>query len=163
MLLYKHVPGKGFYLLSEDIGEVATRSLVGRGGVQADFDRDGRWDLLVMRFGGTPLFLRNTSATNHHWIECQLRQDGGNTRALGALLEVTSGGQTRAAQAGGGVSYLSQHSDVIHWGLGTSEKVDRLRIRWPDGAEDIYENLEVNRRHEFRHVAGYASSQVRSR
>ena len=43
-----------------------------------------------------------------------------------------------------GVSYLSQDSRVLHWGLSAATRVDRLEVRWHAGVTNVVENLEAN-------------------
>lgn len=110
---------------------------VGRGGVQADFDRDGRVDLAVMVHGGKAKILRNVSHSAGHWLGVKLRQTGGNRFAIGARVYVTAGGKTQMAELGSSASYLSQNDQTLHFGLGSATKVDRLQIVWPDRPEDL--------------------------
>ncbi len=155
MLLYEHRADKGFFPIAAQACPALGRPFVGRGGVQADFDQDGRCDLLVLRFGDTPLYLRNTTRTDHHWIQLRLRQTGGNTHALGTVVRVTAGGVTRMAQVGAGPSYLSQHSDIVHIGLGPADRVDRVEVLWPDGAVETLGGLPVDRRVRLAHAGRY--------
>jgi hypothetical protein len=32
----------------------------------------------------------------------------------------------------------------VHFGLGSSTKVERLKVRWPSGAEQVLEGVEVD-------------------
>jgi hypothetical protein len=43
---------------------------------------------------------------------------------------------------GGG--YFSQSEQLLHFGLGGATRVDRLIVRWPDGAEHILEDLPAD-------------------
>ena len=40
---------------------------------------------------------------------------------------------------------------VLHFGLGTIEKIDSLVITWPDRTQTIYQNLALNQRHVFEY------------
>ena len=62
----------------------------------------------------------------------------------GALVKLYAGGaiMTRQVQAAGG--YLSQSSNVLHFGLGERTQLDRVEIRWPSGVEQRLENVAAN-------------------
>ncbi len=136
-------------------GAAWARPMVGRGGAQLDFDRDGRMDLVLCVHGGSPLLLRNESAAAGNWVAVELRQRGGNTAALGARVYVTAGGTTRMDELGSSPSYLSQNEPVVHFGIGAAERVDVVRIVWPDGAEEELRRVPVNERLRFEHRADY--------
>jgi tetratricopeptide (TPR) repeat protein len=45
----------------------------------------------------------------------------------------------------GSSSYLSQDGHRLHIGLGSAVKIDRLEVRWPRGAPEIWTNLPADR------------------
>jgi len=137
------------------LGEWA-RPIVARGGAQLDWDRDGRIDLVWVVHSGEPLVLKNTSVTVGHWLRVTLRQKNLNTQALGARVYLTAGGRTWLEEVGASSSYLSQHELTLHFGLGDASAIDSLRIIWPDGQQETYEHLDVDRSMEFMHAADYA-------
>ena len=44
-----------------------------------------------------------------------------------------------------GGSYFSQNDLRVHFGLGKTDKVELLEIRWPSGAIDSLKDLKANR------------------
>jgi len=135
-------------------------AFVGRGGAQVDFDGDGRVDLVLVAHGGEAMVLRNVSPRHtpivggaaraalarvaRHWLGVDLRQTGGNTYALGARVYLTACGRTQMAEVGCSPSYLSQDALRLHFGLGECERVDSLRIVWPDGTEEVHRPADVD-------------------
>ena len=61
-----------------------------------------------------------------------------NTRALGATVRLTTAGVTQTRLVRTGSSYLSQSETTLTFGLGAAERVERLEVRWPGGAEGVY-------------------------
>jgi hypothetical protein len=51
--------------------------------------------------------------------------------------------QTDEIHSGG--SYLSQNDLRVHFGLGTSEKVESVTIHWPSGKVETLSSLPANR------------------
>ncbi len=135
---------EGFFDLGEAAGAWFAEEAVGRGGALADYDRDGDLDLVVLNHGGPAVLLRN-DGEGGHWLEVSLTADGGNTAALGATARVTAGGRSHVRGVGLQSSYLGQNELVLHFGLGDAERVDALEVRWPDGASQRFEGLEVDR------------------
>ncbi len=132
-----------------------TEPFVGRGGAAADFDQDGRVDLVFLVHGGEPILLRNVSQGVGHWLTVRLRQTGGNRMAVGGRVYVTVGDLTQMAEVGSSASYLSQDDQTLHFGVGGATKVDTLRIVWPDGAEETRHNVPVDELLLFAHDARY--------
>ncbi|NOT01445.1 MAG: CRTAC1 family protein [Phycisphaerales bacterium] len=147
---------QGYVEVAARASTVLDRPIVGRGGAQVDFDKDGRMDLIVAVHGGEPLVLRNTSAKVGHWVRVLLRQVGGNTRALGARVYVSAGGTTQMAEVGASSSYLSQDDLAVHFGVGAATQVESLRIVWPDGAEEVHRGVAVDRSWSFEHEGDYS-------
>ncbi len=143
--LFRQEPERGFFEMAEQSCPALAAPIVGRGGAHADFDGDGRLDLAVLEHGGEVQLLRNVAPETGHWIGVQLRQRGGNTRALGARVQVTTGSLVQTAQVGADGSYLSQSQTCLHFGLGPAETIDELTITWPDGAREVHRSLPVDR------------------
>lgn len=106
-----------------------------RGAAFADYDADGRVDVLISQnAAGTKLY-RNTGAKPG--LRVRLRGDPGNPAAIGAAirLEYPDGtlGPLREVRAGGG--YWSQDDPVQVMGLAATPTV--VRVRWPDGSETV--------------------------
>ena len=146
----------------EGFVEVAARAcdclippFVGRGGAQADFDRDGRVDLALAVHSGQPLILRNTSHPAGNWLRVRLRQSGGNFFATGARVVVATETKTLMDEVGCSSSYLSQHESVLHFGLGRETSARLLQVLWPDGEIEEHEAVNANQEVLLRHAAHY--------
>ena len=62
------------------------------------------------------------------------RVQGGPKRpAVGAQVSLSVAGQVRRAPIVTGDSFLAQHTDVVHFGLGAVESLEWVEVRWPDG------------------------------
>ncbi len=155
LYLFQQEPEKGFFEVGRQASPTLEQRFVGRGGAHADYDSDGRVDIAVAVHGGQPLLLHNTSSGNGHWLGIRLRQQGGNTRAIGARVSVRSGGRVQTAQVGGGGSYLSQHADDLHFGLGDEAGAVEITIHWPDGSVETHPEIQPDRLVKLSHNAAY--------
>ena len=112
----------------------------GRGALVADFNLDGKLDILQIDRGANVALFRNLGAKNGdgpplpsgNWTEIRLAEPNPNRNAVGAKIAVKTGvrTQTRTIQVGGGDA--SGHAGWVHVGLGTAERAE-IRVQWPDG------------------------------
>ncbi|HJN08976.1 MAG TPA: CRTAC1 family protein [Pirellulaceae bacterium] len=149
--VFRQQPPRGFFEIGRQACPRLGEPIVGRGGAHADYDGDGRLDLAIMVHGGEPIVLRNTSSDSGHWIGVRLRQQGGNTSALGARVAIRIGDRVQTAQVGADGSYLSQSPTDLHFGLADTETVDEITIHWPDGSQDRYENVACDQVVQYSH------------
>jgi hypothetical protein len=120
-----------------------------------DLDRDGRPDLLVAEYSfaekGFVLDLhvyQNILPTNHHWIGLRIPGAVNGRWPTGATVRLRVGDRWQMAPLMTGDSFLSQHANTVHFGLGSVDHVDELQIRWPGGFTVHIDEPEVDRYYE---------------
>ena len=105
-----------------------------RGAAFADYNADGRTDLVVSQNGAQTKLFRNVGAVPGIRVRLVGNQD--NPHAIGAtvrLVYVDGRGPAREVQAGSG--YWSQNGAVQVLGVGG--EMTGVWVRWPDGTETI--------------------------
>lgn len=141
------------YLPVSDPGDIAT-PMVGRGAAYADIDADGDLDIAVLQNGRAAVLLRNDQQLGHHWLRVQLEGSSANRSAIGAIVELTAGGQTQRRQVMPTRSYLSQVELPVTFGLGNSQSVDSLTVTWPGGQRQTVPVEHVDTVLTIRQAAG---------
>ena len=108
----------------------------------SDLDNDGDLDLVVNNLEDIASVYRNNS-TNTNFIGFELKGKY-NEIPLGSRvhLKTDKGYQMQELTLSRG--YLSSVSPRIHFGLGTSTKIDEILIQWPDGNQLKVENSKLN-------------------
>jgi hypothetical protein len=104
-----------------------------RGAAVADFDLDGRLDILVLNRRAPMEIYRNETQNTGHWLGVKLIQDGGNLNAIGA--RVTVGQDIQQVYIGGG--HAGGQALPLHFGLGSSTEVS-ITVEWPDGLVNVH-------------------------
>jgi hypothetical protein len=105
-----------------------------RGCAAADYDHDGRLDLVVSQNGNVPVLYRNEAAKPG--LRVRLVGPAGNLTGVGATIRVHSGdraGPLREVQAGSG--YWSQNAAVQVFAQPVGDA--KIWVRWPGGKETI--------------------------
>jgi len=123
------------------------RELLTRAGCIADFDNDGRLDVLLTHIDDAPILLRNAEDGKAHWITLALRPRGGAGEAFGAVVEVEAGGRMWRRLSHAPSGYLSQNDPRLHFGLGDAKRVERVTVLWAGGHKQVFENLAPDRIH----------------
>ncbi|HLF64955.1 MAG TPA: FG-GAP-like repeat-containing protein [Saprospiraceae bacterium] len=121
------------------------------GTAYADFDLDGRLDIVVANEGpddGNQIF-RNVE-TSGNYIAFDLEGMISNSQAIGSRVVLYSGDLTQTGYVVGGSGYASQNSSVVHFGLGDLTSIDSVVIYWPSGLRQKSGKLKINQRYNVR-------------
>jgi ASPIC and UnbV. len=141
-----HGIGNGkFTDVSNQAGPVLNVKTVSRGACFADYDNDGKIDAFVINLGDPATLLHNVSQNSNHWLTVQLKGKKSNRDGIRAHLELVAGSRKQIVERFAGSGYLSQDDGRIHFGLGTATKAERLTVHWPDGQEQVLENVAIDR------------------
>ena len=138
----------------EDMSAIAgvADTLRSRGAVYADFDKDGRLDMMVSNVHSDEdsahvSYFHNISQNNNHWVEFDLEGVQSNRDAYGSHVTIWLDGRPTLAEVDGGSSHASKSSSIVHFGLGESTLVDSVQIVFPSGITTTLTSLAVDQRH----------------
>ena len=150
--LFRNVGGGRFVDFSDEAGRYFRTKTLARAVALADFDNDGDIDIVVTHLDRPPALLRNDSRPRGHFLGLELAGDSPSGTAIGAVIRVACGDRVSSHTLYAGGSYLTSSDPRLLVGLGEHERVDRLTIRWPGGAEQTFEGLDAD--HYYRIVEG---------
>lgn len=112
-----------------------------------DYNNDGYLDIIVTNSNKEMFFYENKSGTEDwdkkHWLKIALEGTTSNRDAIGSRIEISTaeGTQYRFYH---GTNFLSQSLQPVHFGLGSDSVVSQIKITWPSGLTEEYENIPVN-------------------
>jgi len=138
------------------------RPALSNGAVYADLDNDGDLDLVINNINENAFVYKNMSREQSHtsYLSVELQGKGGNTKAVGAKVYVYTGGLLQYEELNPNRGYLSSVSTVLHFGLGALQRIDSVRIIWPDQTTQLLKDVAVNQLLKIREEGdgvGYAS------
>jgi len=140
-----HNDGKKLMDVSEVSGAALQLEAVGRGLAIGDLNNDGRVDMIATNNNGRPWLLLNQDQSDGHWLLVQTEGTRTNRMGLGAEVAVLRRGRKplwRRSQPDG--SYVSASDPRVHFGLGDSEKIDGVVVRWVGGSAEVFRNVKTD-------------------
>ena len=137
--------GKGRYTLEKKrAGTFSSRAEASRGLAFADIDSDGDTDLVQSNIGNVLRVFRNEAQrSGNHWL--RVRALTGARDDLGALVTIAAGNRVLRRPVLSSSSFACASEATAHFGLGSSDTIDSLTIRWSDGASESFNAGGVDR------------------
>lgn len=117
-----------------------------QGAAYADFDNDGDLDLVINNMNMEAGFYQNMANENNVFNSILIDLEGPalNKKGIGAIIEVFTGEQKQVYELTPYRGYMSTCEPVAHFGLGTSETIDKINVIWPDNKMNELINVSVN-------------------
>jgi len=154
--LLMNLEGNGFVNVAFLLG--VADSFDSRSALSGDLDLDGRVDLVVVEdqgLKGQRLHIyQNRLETGNHWIGIRLVEEGDGISPVGASVSVHTAEQTHVGRIVTGETVMGQHPTTLHFGLGSSTRVESIEVRWPNGMTRIIHGPEIDRYHRIEAAGG---------
>ena len=132
--------GQGRFRDGTEESGLAAAVAVHRGCGVADFDADGRQDVVVLALGSDAELWKNESAPANRWLVVRLVGSRSNRDGIGARVSV--GNQVRTMTTA--LGYASSSHAGLHFGLGPSAERVRVEVQWPSGARQVVDDVGSN-------------------
>ena len=126
----------------------------------ADYDNDGKIDMFITVNGqqiedgkgniifdanqGKGILLQNRSKTKNNWIKVRLEGVQSNRDGFGTVVNIQSNNIDQKQSLVSGQGYFSNHAKELYFGLGNSDIVDIVEIKWPSGLKQIFNDVSSN-------------------
>lgn len=136
--VFRNAGGRGFDALP--VGSAGLH----RGAAFADFDGDGRVDVVVTRLNEPAVLYRNVSPDRNHWLRLRLTGTASNRDAIGATVRVVTATGSQWNHVTASVGYASSSELVVHFGLGRDAVAQTVEIQWPLGKKQTLTDVAAN-------------------
>ena len=151
--------------MSQESGVLSAGKRIHRAAIFGDYDDDGRMDFYVVNNGEEAydddsdragVLFHNVSTEAGNWLKVRLQGTTSNRDAFGAKLVLTIDGHRQVREHVSGEGYFSANAPELHFGLGSSEVISKLEVRWPSGRTVVLEDVDANQT--LRLIEGAASA-----
>ncbi|RYF97760.1 MAG: RNA-binding protein, partial [Chitinophagaceae bacterium] len=118
------------------------------GAAYADLDNDGDLDLVINNINDVAHVYENTSALpgkgGSNYLSVKLKGDRSNINGLGTFIELHYKNKIQVYEQTPYRGYLSTVQLNAHFGLDSTEKIDSIIIKWPNGKSQKLLNVSTN-------------------
>ncbi|GAB3533574.1 VCBS repeat-containing protein [Pontibacter brevis] len=121
------------------------------GAAYADLDNDGDLDFIVNNINDSAFVYQNNlyaakkGEGENHFLRLEFKGAAPNAAGLGAMATIYYGkGKKQHHENSVYKGYLSSVEGIAHFGLGSVDKVDSLKVVWPNGKYQLLRNIRVD-------------------
>ena len=153
--------GNGLYKdISSSSGILEAGQRIHRSAMFADYDDDGKIDMFITVNGqqiedgkgntvfdpnqGRGILFQNQSKTKNNWIKIRLEGNQSNRDAFGTAVSLISNKIKQKQFLISGEGYFSSHAKELYFGLGQSNMIDNIQIKWPNGLIQTFKDILPN-------------------
>ncbi len=143
-LLY-HNRGNGTFAdVSQIAGPAIAAPTPARGLAVGDLWNDGRLSAVIVNRNAPPNLLVNQKNYLNHWIEIKTVGTRSNRSGIGARVSVKTEWNQQTSEVRSGSSYISNSDIRVHFGLGATNQIQHIEVRWPSGLVERFRNATVD-------------------
>jgi len=155
-ILYRNNGNSTFTDISAQAGSAITTPTSARGLAVGDLWNNGQLSAVISNMNAHASLLVNEIKSPNHWIAFRTVGTKSNHDGIGARVTVRAGGRLRVDEVRSGSSYSSSSDMRVHFGLGQTDKIEFVEVRWPSGLLERFAGLAVDSIHELKEATGAA-------
>ena len=119
---------------------------VSSGASYVDLDNDGDLDLIVCN-NNEPVWIYKNNAdkiSENNYLKIKLKGTAHNTYGIGAKVIVTTKKIDQEQEMYPVRGYQSSVDYVLNFGIGKENKIEKVKVIWPDGKQSVVSNPAIN-------------------
>ncbi len=116
------------------------------GVVYADLDNDGDLEIVTNNIDDTASVFENRSSEINNFLQVAFNGNGKNPFGLGCRVYVSENDNTQMQELTLTRGFQSSVAPNLHFGLGAIQKVDQVKVVWPDGKVNILKDVSANQK-----------------
>ncbi|TAI47978.1 VCBS repeat-containing protein [Flagellimonas allohymeniacidonis] len=109
-----------------------------------DLDNDGDLDLVVNNLNAPATIYLNKTNDEANFLKAKIKYRGKNTFGIGTKAYAYTDGQVQFKELFPSRGFQASSEPIVHFGLGKSEKVDSLKVIWPNQTFQVLRNVQAN-------------------
>ena len=119
------------------------------GAAYADLDLDGDLDLVVNNINETAILYKNNTSDNNlgNYIRFKINSDKDEIIYGTKITLFENDSLKQVSEISNVRGFMSKSEDIIHFGIGANELVNKAVINWNDGTTSTLKNIAVNKVH----------------
>ncbi len=142
--IYKNQNGLEFTKKTKDWG--MDELTCSHGAAYADLDKDGDLDIIVNNVSQEAMIYENQSnvLSENHFLKIEIQPTKQNPHTFGTKVWLYYDEQVQFAELNPYRGYESSVEKILHFGLGKTDKIDRIEVQWNNGKRSQLENIKVD-------------------
>jgi len=144
--MHNYVFKGGENLVFEDMSGkwIENDTLVSGATAMGDLDNDGDLDLVINNLNSTATLYINNTNEAAHYLKLKFEYQDKNPLGVGTKVFSYHNGKLQYKELYSVRGFQASSQPIIHFGYGKSEKVDSLKIVWPNKTYQVLRNIEIN-------------------
>ncbi|WP_238987305.1 VCBS repeat-containing protein [Confluentibacter flavum] len=112
----------------------------------ADLDNDGDLEVVISNIDDIATLFENKSSETNNYISINFEGKDGNKFGLGNQVYVTNNDETQMQELTLTRGFQSSVAPELHFGLGQSQTIEKLKVVWGDGKIQELNNVNANQK-----------------
>ena len=138
-------------LTFEDVSDAwgMTEKTFSNGSAYADLDNDGDMDLVINNINDLVSVYENKvrqELPSNNYLQINFEGNTKNTKAVGAKARILYDGKQQYEELSPTRGFLSSSEHLLHFGLGSAQKINEIQVVWFDGKITQLKDVAVNQR-----------------
>jgi hypothetical protein len=147
--MYRNTNGLKFEKVSDEWG--LTQKTFSTGAAYGDLDNDGDLDLVVNNIDEVAHVYKNniSEVGGNSFLRIKFKKGKVDQSFFGTKVTLFHKNGVQVSQLTNARGINSSSEEILHFGLGSIDKIDSLKIDWYNGMASIFKNIKVNRTLEY--------------
>ncbi|MDT0642242.1 VCBS repeat-containing protein [Zunongwangia sp. F363] len=115
------------------------------GSVYVDLDNDGDLEIVTNNIDDYASVFKNNNINKNNYLDFQLKGPQKNLNGLGTRIYVTTSKDTQMQELTLTRGFQSSIAPKLHFGVGKEDRVQEVKVIWPDKKTQILKEVPVNK------------------